>query len=268
MSSNADARLGVPLHPCHRSITDQLDELENSLDKDVVAIAVSRHYAIPSTKFAASQYPAALSRHLMSLIPPARPPDQRSPEELDHQDNKQTQGTSVGSAPAELSNDLESGSSTPFSMPSIAFNMKLNWPGYLTLKGLGKKSPQSGNGVLPTEEPKEEAHQEAIQAEQTDVDTGALEDAISETIAPTDSQEMMHENQGILASISSTVQWTDAIGSATGEANQTFESAAYSPPPTPQPRLSTCYVHLPVQGDGINTHRRKIRYYTVRRATI
>jgi hypothetical protein len=276
----ADSMLGVPLHPMHHLMTHQLDELEDSVSVDIVAVAVTSQHIIPSSRFAAARYPGSLSQHLMSLIPPKRPPDSGQPSSSPSSQDAETKlekPSPKEDPPAAANEDQSSGSNTPFSMPTVNFNMKWNWPGYLTLKGLSKNSPKPADIPLPPEEPKPE-ETASVHTDNAEVDRGALEDAISETISSTmeEGRSAEPESQEEITSLeASRLVGPDPESQSTKKSDESLEQdielqneapeepAEPPAPPIPKPKLSASVVHLACPSESSDTIQRHIRYYVV-----
>ncbi|KAJ7022121.1 hypothetical protein C8F04DRAFT_1049247 [Mycena alexandri] len=66
-------QLGPPIHPLHSALLPALDAFSARLPDEVVAIAVSPPYVIPSTRYTAAAYPPALPFFLLALLPPPQP---------------------------------------------------------------------------------------------------------------------------------------------------------------------------------------------------
>ncbi|KAJ7711443.1 hypothetical protein B0H16DRAFT_1816894 [Mycena metata] len=75
--------LGPPIHPLHSALLPSLDDFSSRLPDEVVAIAISPPYVIPSTRYTAASYPSALPSFLLSLLPPPQPLDVTTPTTSD-----------------------------------------------------------------------------------------------------------------------------------------------------------------------------------------
>ncbi|KAF7370296.1 hypothetical protein MSAN_00660900 [Mycena sanguinolenta] len=62
--------LGPPLHPMQGSLLPHIDDFSSRLPDEVIAIAVSPPYVIPSTRYTEMSFPPALPDFLLSLLPP------------------------------------------------------------------------------------------------------------------------------------------------------------------------------------------------------
>ncbi|OJA10703.1 hypothetical protein AZE42_01056 [Rhizopogon vesiculosus] len=200
--------LGLLLHPLYPSILPLLDTFSSQLPAGLDALFLSPPHVVPSTRYRQSNHPPALSRHLLSLIPPQvllHKADDR-PDSISQALTPSEKGATANAAPKNITSggNISSGF---LGMPSsLAMSMdvrKWSWPTF----GKGaepKKSASEQGGIKPdlsavdgssTTAEVEGAEQKTTAPEQggtrvnlslarspsamTEVDRGALEDAIS-----------------------------------------------------------------------------------------
>lgn len=168
--------LGLSLHPLYPSILPLLDTFSSQLPAGLDALFLSPPHVVPSTGYRQSNYPPALSRHLLSLIPRHLPhheadggPEASSPAEKGATAN--TTAKEVGSGGNPSSGFLGMPSSLAMSMDVRNWS----WPGALTFgKGAEPKSPVTEReGMKPNPSVAESV------STVVEVDRGALGDAIS-----------------------------------------------------------------------------------------
>ncbi|KAJ8586900.1 hypothetical protein M405DRAFT_771033, partial [Rhizopogon salebrosus TDB-379] len=209
-SPELNTDLGLPLHPLYPSILPLLDIFSSQLPAGLDALFLSPPHVVPSTRYRLSDHPPALSRHLLSLIPP-----QIMVHKADDRTDSLSQTLSLsekGATASAASRDIASGgniASAFLGMPSgLAMSMdvrKWSWPGALTFgKGAEQKklalqeeeikSDLSAVGSQGTAAETEGAERRTALPERgikatfslarspstmTEVDKGALQDAIS-----------------------------------------------------------------------------------------
>ncbi|KAG1907762.1 uncharacterized protein F5891DRAFT_996942 [Suillus fuscotomentosus] len=168
--------LGLSLHPLYPSILPLLDTFSSQLPAGLDALFLSPPHVVPSSGYRQSNYPPALSRHLLSLIPRHLPhheadggPEASSPAEKGATAN--TVAKEVGSGGNPSSGFLGMPSSLAMSMDVRNWS----WPGALTFgKGAEPKSPVTEReGMKPNPSVAESV------STVVEVDRGALGDAIS-----------------------------------------------------------------------------------------
>ncbi|KAG1808585.1 uncharacterized protein BJ212DRAFT_1381872 [Suillus subaureus] len=168
--------LGLSLHPLYPSILPLLDTFSSQLPAGLDALFLSPPHVVPSTRYRQSNHPPALSRHLLSLIPrhlPRHEADDR-PEASSPTEN----GAIANTVAKEVSSSSNSSGGFLGMPSSLAMSMGVrnwSWPGALTFgKGAERKSP-----VTEREEIKPNPSVTESTSTVTEVDRGALEDAMS-----------------------------------------------------------------------------------------
>ncbi|KAG6381597.1 hypothetical protein JVT61DRAFT_194 [Boletus reticuloceps] len=66
--------LGLPLHPSYPLILPTIDNFSSKIPEGVAALVVTQSHVAPSSRYRSSQYPVALTRHLMNRLAPAPGP--------------------------------------------------------------------------------------------------------------------------------------------------------------------------------------------------
>ncbi|KAG1746656.1 uncharacterized protein EDB91DRAFT_1118237 [Suillus paluster] len=258
--------LGLSLHPLYPSILPLLDTFSSQLPAGLDALFLSPPHVVPSTRYRQSNHTPALSRHLLSLIPPHVPR-----HEADHR-SEASSLTEKGATANAAAKEAISGvipTSGFLGMPSsLAMSMdvrKWSWPGALSFgKVAERKTPvteQEGINSIPSV------------AESTStvtaVDRGALEDAISST-----------DLRGLLEKADDRLPGTDP--DATHEAGSEMEHSGDTPRPSRVPSplpadasstaphepeksdpcrqldFACTFVFLAESGDPLQTHRRQV----------
>ncbi|KAG2053660.1 hypothetical protein BDR06DRAFT_956401 [Suillus hirtellus] len=168
--------LGLSLHPLYPSILPLLDTFSSQLPAGLDALFLSPPHVVPSTGYRQSNYPPALSRHLLSLIP-RHLPHHEADDGLEASSPAE-KGATANTAAKEVSSGSNP-SSGFLGMPStLAMSMDVrnwSWPGALTFgKGAEPKSPVTEReGMKPNPSVTESV------STVVEVDRGALGDAIS-----------------------------------------------------------------------------------------
>ncbi|KAJ7117611.1 hypothetical protein C8R44DRAFT_791120 [Mycena epipterygia] len=281
--------LGPSLHPMQSSLASSLDEFTSRLPDEVVIIAVSPPYIIPSTRYTAMSYPSALPNFLLSLLPP--PQQLFSPPPAG--DDSTIKGASKALPPLpdpEPRRQRDSPKRDDESKTFLGMNLdvkmdmpKWNWPGYLTF-GKGGKRPPELFAVTPMNEDKGNPSQplatplETPLVEQTmnfDVDRSALEDAmfsdripvpieksadavdgrsISETIVPRKEDEATDSSNA-----PSEVDAAQDAPAQVSETDTSDEIPKEPEPPKPEPaEFSATTIYLVGPEDPQATQRRRL----------
>jgi len=295
----ADLPTGLLLHPLYPSILPLLDTFSSQLPAGSDVILLSPPHVVPSTRYRRSDHPPALSRHLLSLIPP----QSSQPKADDRPDLSQEllageKGTVANAVAREIASRGNISGGFLGVPSSLAMSMdvrKWSWPEALTF---GKKPPPEQGGIKPhlsaeetsstTAEVKDPEHETTAPKAglsitrspsiMTEVDRVALEDAMS----CNDAHSPLEKANGNLSS-------TDADAAREGslEMNHSADtprpSRVPSPLPTgdepsssstdpgehdktdpgPQLDLSCTFVFLAESGDPLETHRRQIIHLRV-----
>ncbi|KAJ7068862.1 hypothetical protein B0H15DRAFT_871867 [Mycena belliarum] len=279
--------LGPLLHPKQSSLAGSLDDFCSRLPDEVVVIAVSPPYIIPSARYTSMSYPPALPNFLSSILPPAQPlfapppvatdntvkalkalPPLPEPEHQRQQNSPKREDDAKNFLGLDLSVKMD--------MP------KWNWPGYLTFGKGGKRpellavTPGIENKGLPVQ-PQDTPGFERVMG--FEVDRSALEDAmgseriplpapvekamdaedgrlLSDTIVP-------HKENGVEGGPSTTIVSKDQP--APLDVAETSSVVAPEPvlPVTPEPEpaeFSATTVHLSSPEDPQATQRRRLHY--------
>jgi hypothetical protein len=178
--------VGTPLHPRLSVLQPALDAVTAHLDAADVPFILNPPYLLPSARYTAAKLPAALSRHLLSLLPSA--PRLPSPRRMSSRSGSTlrpniartwtgvTAESSPGTPAVEHSEASPPTQSRFLAMPSMnmGLNMdamdvrKWNW-GALTFGKGGSKKPR-----LP-EQAKDESPDKAASSEQADPPSDAEE---------------------------------------------------------------------------------------------
>lgn len=258
--------LGLSLHPLYPSILPLLDTFSSQLPAGLDALFLSPPHVVPSTGYKQSNYPPALSRHLLSLIPRHLPhheadggPEASSPTEKGATANPAAKEVGSGGNP----------SSGFLGMPSsLAMSMDVrnwSWPGALTFgKGAEPKSPVTEReGMKPNPSVAESV------STVVEVDRGALGDAISSA----DIHCLLEKaNDGL------SVTDPDAAREGCSEMDHSGDTPRPSRVPSPLPAddsstsppepekpdrhrqldFACTFVFLPESGDPLETRRRQV----------
>lgn len=302
-ASLADLPSGLLLHPLYPSILPLLDTFSSQLPAGLDALFLSPPHVVPSTRYRRSDYPPALSRHLLSLIPPQLP----LPQGDDRADLSQALSASEKGATANaVSKEITSGGNISngfLGMPStLAMSMdvrKWSWPGALTFGksaeqkkpateqgGIkpdrsGAASPSTSTGVEGSEQkttPEQGLSMARSPSTMTEVDRGALEDAISSN----DIRAPLEKANGGLSSAGA-----DAANEGVSEVDHSADTPRPSRVPSPLPAgdepfsssaspdgpdkpdpgrqldLACTFVFLAGSGDPLETHRRQVIHLRV-----
>lgn len=265
-SSELNDDLGSSLHPLYPSILPLLDTFSSHLPAGLDALFLSPPHVVPSTRYRQSNYPPALSRHLLSLIPRHLPhheaddrPEASSPTEKGA--SASTAGKEVGSSSNPSSGFLGMPSSLAMSMDVRNWS----WPGALTFgKGAERKLPVTEReGIKPNPSVAEST------STVTEVDRGALEDAMSSA----DVHSLLEKAKGGLS-----VTDPHAAHEGRSEMDHSGDTPRPSRVPSPLPAddLSTSplepekpdryrqldfactFAFLPESDDPLETHRRQV----------
>ncbi|KAF8449051.1 hypothetical protein L210DRAFT_3640648 [Boletus edulis BED1] len=66
--------LGLPLHPSYPLILPTIDNFSSKIPEGVAALVMTQSHVAPSSRYRSSQYPVALTRHLMHRLAPTPGP--------------------------------------------------------------------------------------------------------------------------------------------------------------------------------------------------
>ncbi|KAG0709245.1 hypothetical protein DFH29DRAFT_978829 [Suillus ampliporus] len=256
--------LGLSLHPLYPSILPLLDTFSSQLPAGLDVLFLSPPHVVPSTRYRKSNHPPALSRHLLSLIPPHLP--QHEADDSLEASILTEKGATANAAAKEV---VSAGNSTGgfLGMPSsLAMSMdvrKWSWPDALTFgKGAEPKTPVTEQeGIKPNPSGAEST------SIVTEVDRVALEDAISST-----------DVRGLLEKANDGLSGTDPdAGRERGsEMDHSGDTPRPSRVPSPFPAddsstapyesenphrqldFACTFVFLAESGDPLQTHRRQV----------
>ncbi|KAJ7066364.1 hypothetical protein C8F01DRAFT_1346646 [Mycena amicta] len=248
--------LGPPLHPMQSSLVQSMDEFSSNLPEEVVAIAVSPPFTIPSTRYTSMAFPSALPLFLQFLVPP--------PEEIPTVPTSIDDNTVKGAkAPPLPLPDIPPRSPTKHEDDAKSFLGKMdmpkwNWPGYLTFGkgGGGKRPPDTMLAVTPMNEDKGRPQLvlDTPGLERTadfEVDRSALEDAMLSERMPLPLETVVEADD--MAGQSSVAPESD-----TKEPESDSELPST---PVPEPiEFSSTTVYLSTSDDPHSTKRRKVFY--------
>ena len=229
--------LGIPLHPAHRKIAKLLDSFE---DGQYFSIFAEPPRVVPSTSYLTHGYPFALLRHILTLLPRPQPTAEDLPSSC-------------------LENDVrlseETVSQQEASLRSVD-NRKWHWPHYLTFSG--KMKPNQNAGVLPPETLEKREDEPTLDKPQlSEVDEGALEDAMSTITIPALSQS---------ANATPTQSVSDSRAKVESDhQTETPQSDDTNPLAVSEsvPELQTTFVHLSEPTSPLLTARRPLHYFIV-----
>ncbi|KAJ7464604.1 hypothetical protein FB451DRAFT_1139020 [Mycena latifolia] len=273
--------LGPPLHPSQSSLLASLDEFSSRLPDEVVVIAVSPPYVIPSARYTDMSYTPALPNFLLSILPPPQPLFSSPPAA----DSTIKASKALPPLPdpeprRQRDSPKRDDDSKTFLGMNLDLNVKMdmpkwNWPGYLTF-GKGAKRPPELLAVTPMNEDKgiPSEPQETPGLERTvdfEVDRSALEDAMFSERIPVPIEKSADAADG--RSLSDTIvphkETEPADGSSTSlNAGAPDVAPVEEPalPVTPEPEpieFSSTTVHLSSPEDPQATRRRRL-YYLIR----
>ena len=172
----AKVSLGSLLHPSSSRLIPLVDEFSDNLSANVIPVVLALPYVIPSTRYTDRRYPASLALHLLGMVPPCRDPSD-APDALNSSVDTLKGRDTAGHDPNLKDSDA---SSTFLGMPAMNMDMrKWNWPGYLTF-GRGNGSKRGPDEIAaPTSEKEKTITEQEISHVEVEVNTSALEDAIS-----------------------------------------------------------------------------------------
>ncbi|KAG2113121.1 uncharacterized protein F5147DRAFT_682800 [Suillus discolor] len=258
--------LGLSLHPLYPAILPLLDTFSSQLPAGLDALFLSPPHVVPSTGYRQSNYPPALSRHLLSLIPRHLP---------HHEADDGTEAfspTEKGATANTAAKEVGSGgnpSSGFLGMPSsLAMSMDVrnwSWPGALTFgKGAEPKSPVTEReGMKPNPSVAESV------STVVEVDRGALGDAMSST----DIHCLLEKaNDGLSVTDPDTAREgcsemdhsRDTPRPSRVPSPLPADSSSTSPPEPEKPDrhrqldFACTFVFLPESGDPLETRRRQV----------
>ncbi|KAJ7108871.1 hypothetical protein C8R43DRAFT_1043786 [Mycena crocata] len=276
--------LGPPLHPLYSSLVPSLDDFSSQLPEEVVAIAISPPYLIPSTRYTGMDYPRALPTFLLSLLPP--PQHLFSPPPVADSTIK---ASNASKAP------LPPPSSAPPTPPkrddssflgmNLDLGVKMDMPkwNWLTF-GKGSKRPPEVFAVTPMNEdkgnpnpaarPPDTPGQELEQTTDFEVDRSALEDAMFSDRIPMPLPNPIEKSDaadGDGRSLSDTIvprkedsEAADVPGDTQVEVEPVVEERELPAIPEPEPVVfSATTVHLARPDEPQATRRRRV-FYLVR----
>ncbi|KAJ7509822.1 hypothetical protein B0H11DRAFT_1258604 [Mycena galericulata] len=290
--------LGLPLHPMQSSLLLSLDEFSSRLPDEVVAIAISPPYVIPSTRYTGMSYPPALPSLLLSLLPPRQPLFSSPPPAVADDSTLRAQ-KALPPVPDPEPRQQQQHSDTPkrddeakassflgMNLDGVKMDMpKWNWPGYLTF-GKGGKRPPELFAVTPMNENKGApvaAAPETPALEQTvefEVDRSALEDAMFSERMPMPAEKATDGDAEDGRSMSETIVPRKEDDGASVAAEETpakvdedtlaeaeaLKGSEHELPTTPEPEpveFFSTVVYLASPEDPQATRRRRL-FYLVR----
>ncbi|KAG6811705.1 hypothetical protein H0H92_006212 [Tricholoma furcatifolium] len=257
-----------------------LDDFSEQFPNIGSSIFIQPPYVIPSRQYSASKFPASLSRHLLSLVPPIPLPPQGSSQDAT---SKSIQ-LKDGDQPHGKDPPTGSSSSSFLGIPPVN---KWGWPTSLTFgKGSSKRPAlEETKSDAQDQEPalnEEKAVEEAVTqpGTPTNLDPDALEDAISdvkpdnvvpaseidrslpELVSDTQATEFQTPDSDEKANDLELIQpSSDPINSTSIESSETAAfDAEPKDPPKPALTFSSINVHLPGPNDPHLTTRRKVFY--------
>ncbi|EGN96655.1 hypothetical protein SERLA73DRAFT_75532 [Serpula lacrymans var. lacrymans S7.3] len=167
--------LGLPLHPLHRSFLPLVDTFSSQLPDHIVPLILCPPYLAPSSRFTHSNFPEALSRHLLSLVPPL------PPKSIIDTGSEALPPGDAGHVPAanlQKNPHREAYTSSAFlGMPSVNLNLnmdvrKWSWP-------FSKASKKPLEVDLEVKDNVEKSDNPRMDHSSAGVDTSALQDAMS-----------------------------------------------------------------------------------------
>ena len=262
------------MHPSFRSLAPLLDALSSELPGGTLPVLLSPPYVVPSSQYTAEEYSSSLSRHLLSLIPPASP----ALNDIAPSHDRDATVTSKGTDPALLNGkDPPKGPDSAalfLGMPAVNLNVtKWNWSGYMSFgRGMGKKNSSGEKNPIPasfTELPEDAP---VGPAPEVVVDKDALEDAISEHISitvpdPLDEHAKHTSDVPTLDDVDppepNGFQTShERIPADSGSASP-VDSVTSAPPEPPQLEFSSTRVYLAKSNDPLITVPQKVFYLLV-----
>ena len=270
-----DPIAGIPLHPSFLSLVPILDAFSSELPDGALPVLLSPPYVIPSSQYTAAEYSSSLSRHLLSLIPPASP----APNDIAPNHDRDATVTSKGTdSPLLNEKDPPKGPDATalfLGMPAVNLNVtKWNWSGYMSFgRGMGKKNSPGEKNPIPaffTELPEDAL---VGPAPEVVVDKNALEDAISEHISITisDSLDEHAKHTSDISTLDGVVDPAEPNGFRTSHERIPADSASPSPmdsvtpvpPEPPQLEFLSRRVYLAKSNDPLTTVPQKVFYLLV-----
>ncbi|KAF7308281.1 hypothetical protein HMN09_00676100 [Mycena chlorophos] len=233
--------LGPPLHPQQSQLVQSMDEFSSKLPEEVIAIAVSPPYTVPSTRYTSMGFSSVLPLFLQTLVPPPAEITPTAPISFDESTLKGAKAP-IPDIPAPPISPTRRSDEDGKSFLGMNVDMpKWNWPGYLTF-GKGKKPPDSLLAVTPMNDDKRpQLVLDTPGLERTadfEVDRSALEDAMVEERLPIPEEKP----------------------------EEVAEAAEPEPISTPEPEpptpveFSSTTVYLATADQPHNTTRRKVFY--------
>lgn len=257
--------LGLSLHPLYPSILPLLNTFSSQLPAGLDALFLSPPHVVPSTRYRQSNHPPALSRHLLSLIPRHLP--RREADDCPEASSLTAKGATATTAAKEVVSGRNPSGGFLGMPSSLTMSMGRNWSwaGALTFgKGAERKSP-----VIEREEIKPNPSVAESTSTVTEVDRGALEDAMSSA----DIHGLLEKaNDGL------SVTAPDAAHEGRSEVDHNGDTPRPSRVPSPLPAdgsstsplepeksdryrqldFACTFVFLPESGDPLETHRRQV----------
>ncbi|KAJ7655676.1 hypothetical protein DFH06DRAFT_992542 [Mycena polygramma] len=289
--------IGPPLHPIQDSLLPSIDEFCSRLPDEIIAIAVSSPYIIPSTRYTGMSYTSALPNLLLSLLPP---PQAQSipPPAADDSTIKATKAApplpELVKQPPPVPAKPDAGADPDIkSFLGMHLDVKMDMPkwNWLTFGKNSKKPPElfavtpfnenKGNPVAAETPGFERTMSAAAFDVPVQVDRSALEDAmfseqiplpvekagdvdgrsLSETIVPRREEEVT--DGPVVQSDDSPAQSSSSVVAVEQEPAKEAEREL---PPTPEPEpaeFASTTVHLAGTDDPQATRRRRL-FYLVR----
>ncbi|KAJ7906037.1 hypothetical protein B0H13DRAFT_2021931 [Mycena leptocephala] len=148
--------LGPPLHPMQGSLLPYLDEFSSRLPDEVVAIAVSPPYVIPSSRYTSMSAPPALPNFLLSIVPPPQTAESYFPQPA--ADDSTIKGAkALPPPPPDAARDAprpkQDPSITDGDKTFLGMHLDVKMPAWLTF-GKNTKKPPELFAVTPMNEDK------------------------------------------------------------------------------------------------------------------
>lgn len=244
------------------------------MSEGINVLVLTDAHVIPSTRWINASYPSSLMRHFLELNPPqtltTKDPLSSS---VDTIKGKYTPNTNK----ASKSDNQDAGQANFLGMPAINMNVnmdmrKWNWPGYLTFGKSGVKAPNSLEYPVSIEKPQiSQGIQEEPSGVEVEVDTSALEDAISSDGHSIRSVSDSGKENVIMANeLSPTEETTvNAQGSPSSLISSTLPvNELIERPITPIPIFSNLNVYLSPVDAPLSTIRRKVHYIMASSASV
>ncbi|EDR14001.1 uncharacterized protein LACBIDRAFT_305341 [Laccaria bicolor S238N-H82] len=268
-------QLGSPLHPSFSALIPILDDFCALLSDETVAAVLSPSTLVPSTRYTNAGYPPSLIDYLMSIVPPSTSTEDRTSPLSSSVD------TIKGKVPA-MSNPNQSGDPKKeagnfLGMPAMNVNMdvrKWNWPGYLTF-GRGSSSKPNISLSLETKQiPPSYDSGNKPNGEEVQVDTTALEDAMSSStrsifttsdgggtdLTPSDPSPN-DTNKDVSPPEDDDLPASPTSSSSPSLVSDTSEEPAVMPSPPPFSDFLIVGVHLAPPSNPTATKRRRVHYH-------